>query len=127
MAVNNAASALKVNLFGLKPPCEAQYMKVTLSWGTKAGYAIDQGCYPGATWAKSLVYMSNRAKPEGGKIVKCAKLRFKYSKADKAYRASVPRSCIPKAGDRLKVRSSGNNYGSMTGGEAGPTRSLRRG
>lgn len=42
-------------------------MKVTLSWGTKAGYAIDQGCYPGATWAKSLVYMSNRAKPEGGK------------------------------------------------------------
>ena len=127
MVVNNAKTALKVDLFGFQPPCEAHYMKVVLDWGTKAGYEISNGCYPGATWAKSLSYLSDRSKPEGGKIVTCPKLRFSYSAADKSYRAHVPRTCIPKAGNRVRVSSSGDNYGSVTGGEAGPTRSLRRG
>jgi len=127
MVVNNAQTALKVNLFGFAPPCEAHYMKVVLDWGTKAGYQIENGCYPGATWAKTLTYLPNRSKPESAKIVSCPKLRFSYSEATKSHRAHVPRSCIPKAGNRLRVRSSGDNYGSMTGGEAGPTRSLRRG
>jgi hypothetical protein len=127
MVVDNAKSALKVNLFGFGPPCDAHYMSVILDWGTKAGYQVSNGCYPGATWEKSLSYLPDRSKPEGAKIVTCSKLRFGYSEADKSHRAYVPRSCIPKAGNRVKVRSSGDNYGSMTGGEAGPTRSLRRG
>jgi hypothetical protein len=127
MVVRNATSALKVKLYGFKPPCEAHYMKATLDWGTKAGYEIINGCYPGATWAKSLVYLPDRSKPEGGKLLRCPKFRFSHSAADGSYRAYVPRSCIPKAGNRVKVRSSGDNYGSMTGGTAGPTRSLRRG
>ena len=127
MVVNNAKTALKANLFGFGPPCDAHYMKVVLDWGTKAGYEISNGCYPGATWASALAYQPDRSKPEDAKIVSCPKLRFSYSEADKSYRAHVPRSCIPKAGNRVKVSGSGNNYGSMTGGEAGPTRSLRRG
>ena len=127
MVVNNATIALKVNLFGFGPPCDAHYMKVVLDWGTKAGYEISNGCYPGATWAKTLSYLPDRSKPEGAKIVTCPKLRFSYSEADKSHRAFVPRTCIPKAGNRVKVSSSGDNYGSVTGGEAGPTRSLRRG
>ncbi len=127
MVVNNATSAVKVNLFGFAPPCDAHYMRVTLEWGTKAGYEIDNGCYPGGTWAKSLVYLPDRSKPEGGKLLDCPKLRFSHSSTDGSHRAYVPRSCIPKAANRVKVRSSGDNYGSTTGGEAGPTRSLRRG
>ena len=127
MVVDNAKNALKVDLFGFGVPCDAHYMSVVVEWGTKAGYQISNGCYPGATWAKSLSYMPDRSKPEGGRIVTCPKLRFGYSEADKSYRAHVPRSCIPKAGNRVKVSSSGDNYGSVTGGEAGPTRSLRRG
>jgi len=127
MTVNNAETALKVNLFGFGPPCDAHYMRVIVDWGTKAGYQIDNGCYPGATWAKTLSYLPDRAKPESGKIVACPKLRFSYSEATGSHRAVVPRSCMPKAGNRLKVRASGDNYGSVTGGEAGPTRSLRRG
>ena len=71
--------------------------------------------------------MPDRSKPEGGRIVTSPKLRFGYSEADKSYRVDVSRSCIPKAGNRVRVSSSGDNYGSVTGGEAGPTRSLRRG
>jgi hypothetical protein len=127
MVVNNARTALKVTLHGFAAPCEAHYMSVKISWGTKAGYELTNGCYPGATWATGLSYLPKRAKPEGGKVANCPKLRFKYSKADKTYRAHVPRACIPKAADRIKVSSSGDNYGSVTGGEAGPTRSLRRG
>ncbi|MBA3407975.1 MAG: hypothetical protein H0U06_07940, partial [Solirubrobacterales bacterium] len=75
LVVNNATSAVKVNLFGFAPPCDAHYMRVTLEWGTKAGYEIDNGCYPGGTWAKSLVYLPDRSKPEGGKLLDCPKLR----------------------------------------------------
>jgi hypothetical protein len=127
MTVNNARTTLKVTLYGFGPPCDAHYMSVDLDWGTKAGYRIDNGCYSGATWTKTLSYLPDRSKPETGKIVACPKLRFGYSEADESHRASVPRSCMPKAGNRLKVRASGDNYGSVTGGEAGPTRSLRRG
>lgn len=127
MVVKNTRTALKVNLFGFGPPCDAHYMAVVVDWGTRAAYEITNGCYPGATWQKSLSYVPDRSKPEGGKLVTCPRLRFGYSRADRSYRAHVPRTCIPKAGNRLRVRSSGDNYGSVTGGEAGPTRSLRRG
>jgi hypothetical protein len=127
LVVNNAQKALKVNLYGFDPPCEAKYMKILITWGKKAAYAVDNGCYPGSTWAKSLVYMSNKAKPEGGKLVDCKKLRFRYVKSDGSHRAVVPRSCMPKARDKVKVSAYGNNFSSTTGGEAGPTKSLRRG
>jgi hypothetical protein len=127
MAVNNAQKELKVNLYGFDPPCEAKYMKIIVTWGKKAAYEIDNGCYPGGEWMKSLVYVPNKNKPDGHKLLKCSKLKFKYVKSDGSYRAVVPRSCMPKAADKVKVSSWGNNFSSTTGGEAGPTRSLRRG
>jgi len=33
MTVNNAEAALKVNLFGFGPPCDAHYMRVVVDWG----------------------------------------------------------------------------------------------
>ena len=127
LVVNNARSALKASLFGLGAPCDAKYMKLTVDWGTKAGYEIDNGCYPGATWSDSLVYLADRSAPEGGKIVDCPKLRFTWDEDAGAHRAKVPRSCIPKAGNKLRVRAEGVNFTSVTGGEAGPTKRLRRG
>jgi hypothetical protein len=102
-------------------------MKITVDWGTKAGYTIDNGCYPGGTWAHSLVYLADRSDAEGGKIIECPKLRFGWDEDAEAHRAKVPRSCIPKAGNRLRVRAEGLNFTSVTGGEAGPTKRLRRG
>ena len=65
LVVNNAKSALKASLFGLGAPCDAKYMKLTVDWGTKAGYEIDNGCYPGATWSDSLVYLADRSDARG--------------------------------------------------------------
>ncbi len=127
MVANNAQSALKVALFGLAAPCDAKYMKITVDWGTKAGYAIDNGCYSGGTWAHSLVYLADRSAGEGGKIIECPKLRFGWDEDAEAHRAKVPRSCMPKAGNKLRVRAEGLNFTSVTGGEAGPTKRLRRG
>ena len=128
LVVSNAQTKLKASLFGLGAPCdEAKYMKLVVDWGTKAGYEIDNGCYSGGTWAASLVYLADRAAPEGGTIVECPKLRFTWDAAAKAHRAKVPRSCIPKAGNKLRVRAEGVNFTSVTGGEAGPTKRLRRG
>ena len=101
-------------------------MKVVVDWGTKAGYQIENGCFSG-TWAKALAYLPDRSVPESAEIVECPKLRFKYAAASKSHRARVPRSCIPKAGNRLRVRSTGHDFGTLTGGEAGPTRRLKRG
>jgi hypothetical protein len=127
MVANNAQSALKVALFGLAAPCDAKYMKITVDWGTKAGYAVDNGCYPGGTWDHSLVYLADRSDAEGGKIIDCPRLRFGWDEEAEAHRAKVPRSCIPKAGNKLRVRAEGINFTSVTGGEAGPTKRLRRG
>jgi hypothetical protein len=127
MVANNAQSALKVSLFGLDAPCDAKYMKITVDWGTKAGYAIENGCYPGGTWDHSLVYLPDRSAGDGGKIIKCPKLRFSWDEDAETHRAKVPRSCIPKAGNKLRVRAEGLNFSSVTGGEAGPTKRLRRG
>jgi len=127
MVAKNGDSALKVSLVGLGAPCDAKYMKVTIDWGTKAGYAIDNGCYSGGTWAHSLVYLADRSNAEGGKLIECPKLRFSWDEDAEAHRAKVPRSCIPKAGDKLRVRAEGVNFTSVTGGEAGPTKRLRRG
>jgi hypothetical protein len=128
LVVNNAQTKLKASLFGIGAPCdEAKSIKLTIDWGTKAGYAIESGCYPGATWASSLVYMADRDAGQGGKILECAKFRFTWDADARAHRAKVPRSCIPKAGNKLRVRAEGVNYTSVTGGEAGPTKRLRRG
>ena len=96
LVVNNAKTKLKASLFGLGAPCDAKYMKLVVDWGTKAGYEIDNGCYPGGTWAASLVYLADRAVPEGGKIVECPKLRFTWDAAAKAHRAKVRGAASPR-------------------------------
>ena len=62
------------------------------------------------------------------KRVSCGGFRLKYDAGETAWRATIPRSCIPKAPDRIRVESEGVNYaGSAIPGQAGPTRLLRRG
>lgn len=127
LTASNATKALTVKVFGLKPPCAAQHLKITVLWGTKSAYLAEAGCFPGATWDTGLFYLPTRATPESARAVSCAGFRLRYDAAGKFYRLVLPRSCMGKAPDRIRVRSEGNNYGSMTGGTAGPTRLLRRG
>lgn len=128
MYVNNAQNAVTIKVYGLGAPCGgAQKINIRVQWGDTAAYQAEAGCYSAEWGGKELYYLPHRGDPESARKVDCSGFRLTYNSADGFYRAFVPRSCMPRADNRVKVSSSGNNYGSMTGGSAGPTRSLRRG
>jgi hypothetical protein len=127
MSVNNGDRAVTVKLRGFAAPCEAHYFKIVVFWGKKRAYQADAGCYPGGTWATSLYYLPNRDKGESGVPVGCKRFKIAYKEDRGIYRAFMPRKCLGKAPDRIRVRASGDNYGSTTGGSAGPTKALARG
>jgi hypothetical protein len=128
MVVKNNQSAVVTKVWGLGPKCGgAQYLFVYIMWAdSKAAYQVDGSCIE-AGWHKGLFYMADRTHPENSKQVDCDGLKMNFSADTKAYTVTVPRSCIPKADNRIKVKARGHNYGSMVEGKAGPTRLLRRG
>jgi hypothetical protein len=129
MTAANGQDSVKVKLVGLRGPCDAKQFTIDIFWGTKPTYQVQAACTAGTTWTRGLYYDGDRR--DGGwaeKRVSCGGFRLKYDAPEKAWRAVVPRSCIPKAPDRIRVESEGINYaGSAIPGEAGPTRLLRRG
>jgi hypothetical protein len=127
MYVKNGSSALVTKVFGFKGACQAHYFRIQIFWGQKAAYQADGGCYPGGQWITSLYFFSDRNAGSGGTKVKCGQFRLTYNATERSWRAFVPRSCLVKAPNRVRVKSDGDNYGSTTGGEAGPTRALGRG
>lgn len=126
MAVKNGDRAVITKVFGLSEPCEAQYLEVVIFWGKKKAYEASAGCYSG-TWAKGLYYQPNRNKPETGMPVGCDKFKIVYNAKRGFYRVVVGRTCLKSAPDKLRVRSEGHDFGTLTGGAAGPTKALRRG
>lgn len=127
MFVKNGSGAVTTKVYGFLGPCEAHYFKILIFWGQKAAYQADGGCYPGGQWITSLYYLADRNSGSGGKKVKCGKFRLTYNATEKSWRAFIPRRCMGRAPDRVRVKSDGDNYGSTRGGEAGPTRALRQG
>ena len=86
---------------------------------------MNGGCVSGE-WSRGLFYLADAQNPENSsKKQPCSGLKVVYS--DGAVQVRVPRSCIRKAGSRVRVRAEGQNFGTMTGGTAGPTKPLRRG
>ena len=130
MAANNAQGAVKVNLFGFRGPCDAKQFTIDVFWGRKT-YQVQAACTAGTTWTRGLYYDADRTDDNGALAenrVQCGGFRLKYKSADKYWRAVLPRECLSKAPDRVRVKSEGVNYaGSAIPGEAGPTRRLRRG
>ena len=128
MRAVNATKAVKVKLFGLDEPCGgAQYFNVQVRWGRKAAYEVAAGCYGGTDWGSGLFYLPDRSDPQTVREVACDSLKVTYN-ADKGFhRIVIPRSCMKKANDRVRVWAEGHNYGTVTGGSAGPTKLLDRG
>jgi hypothetical protein len=126
MAVNNGQTALTTKVFGLGKPCGgAQYVHVHVLWGTQPEYEVDGDCIQGA-WYKGLFYRSDRDGSDS-KEVNCPDFKLTYNSTGHFYKVFIPRSCMGKANNRVKVRADAVEYGSTTGGEAGPTKLLGRG
>ena len=131
MVANNAQGAVKVKLFGFGGPCSAKQFTIDVFWGTKPTYQVQAACTAGTTWTRGLYYDADRTDDQGALAenrVECDGFRLKYNATDKFWRAVLPRDCLSKAPDRIRVKSEGVNYaGSAIPGEAGPTDRLRRG
>lgn len=125
IVVDNGNRAVSTKVFGLGKPCVgAKFISVKVQ--NKRGktlYTGEAGCYPGPTdmvWKTGLY-------DRGGSKVKCGKFSISRIKSNGAYRVLMPRGCLSNAPNRIKVEVDAQNWGSVTGGHAGPTKLLGRG
>jgi hypothetical protein len=100
-------------------PCSIKYLKATFRDKDGTTYSVDGGCYPGAVWAASLT--------RGNKLVDCGGLSLGYNADKGVWTAKVPRGCLKKLADRIKVTESYVDDYSPNPGYAGPTKYVARG
>ena len=127
MVASNGTSSVTTKVFGLKRPCGGAWFLhvfVTAADGTPL-YKAEGGCYS-AEWHTSLWYTPTGA-PEDYVAVDCAGFSFTRNRTTGAYKVVMPRSCLGNAPNRVRVEADGANYGTLTGGHAGPTKVLSRG
>lgn len=128
IVVNNATNALTTKVFGIGRPCkEAKSLQVNVQ--NRRGrllFMAEAGCYGASTWGTGL-YSTTTGKPEDATEVTCGKFVFARSPKTGAYRIVIPRKCMAGAPNKLRVEVDGLNFGSASGGHAGPTKALRRG
>ena len=128
MVADNGSKTLTVKLFGFKGPCQAKQFDITIMWATKPAYDVQAACTAGTTWNRALYYAADRSQGFGTKKVSCRGFKLTYASAGSVWTAVIPRTCISKAANRIRVKAEGINYsGSAMPGIAGPTRLLARG
>jgi hypothetical protein len=127
MTASNGSNAVTTKVFGLERPCGgAQYLHVlVLNRTGKLLYQAEGSCIS-AEWHTGLFYTSTGV-PEDATSVRCPNFSFTRSATTGAFRVEMPRGCLDHAPGRVKVKVEGANYGTTTGGAAGPTRLLTRG
>jgi hypothetical protein len=120
MTANNGQSALTTKVYGLGNKCVARFLRVDIRYGQGQKYHVEAGCTTTRTWFQYLFFKQSQ--------VRCPKFAMTYTAATSAWRVFIPRSCLSRAPDRLKVYAEGANAaGNALPGIAGPTKSLRRG
>ncbi len=127
MVANNATDVLTAKVFGLGPRCGgAQYLHVLVKdrYG-KLRYEADGDCIS-AQWYIGLYYTSTGVR-EDETAVNCPGFAITRNSTSGTYLALMPRTCLGNAPNRVKLQAEGANYGTMTGGTAGPTKLLNRG
>jgi hypothetical protein len=127
MVADNGTSSVTTKVFGLKRPCGgAQYLHVHITKGDGTLlYKAEGGCYS-AEWLTSLWYTPTGAE-EDYEAVDCPGFSFTRNRTTGAYKVVMPRTCLVNAPNRVRVDADGQNYGTLTGGQAGPTKVLSRG
>ena len=117
LVAKNGTEAVVVKIFGAGGKCDIRYVAATLRGTDGVRYKASGGCYPGGQWILGL--------SKGTKLVSCGSGRLAYNATGGFWRFTVPRSCLGKLTDKIKV--SGELTFSAMPGEAGPTTWVRRG
>ena len=125
LVAKNGASTAVAKVFGLSKPCEAQYLHLTISSKRAGQYRAEGSCIQGS-WYKGLYYHAS-ADDQNPKKVTCGGFKFTYNADHHFYKVVMPRSCLSHAPNRIRMSAEGMDYGSGSGGSAGPTKLLDRG
>jgi hypothetical protein len=121
--VNNGSSAVVAKVYGSNIECGvSRWVKIVMRDGDGTKYTAMGGCYPGdpasgGGWHKSL--------ERGSSLVTCGGFKLKYITTGGFWRFEVPRSCLNKLANRIKVEA--ELVATAMPGSAGPTRFLSRG
>ena len=116
MVASNKSDAVIVKVFGPGGRCDIRFVAATLKGTNGATYQTSGGCYSGQ-WILGL--------SKGTKAVTCGGDRLAYNTTGGFWRFSVPRTCLGRLTDKIKV-SAELTFSAMPGA-AGPTGWIRRG
>jgi hypothetical protein len=126
MAVSNGQDAVVAKVHGPGNPCNVvRWVKIRFRDQDGTRYTADGACLPGdpasgGGWHKSLA--------RGTNLVACGGYRLKYNATGAFWRFEIPRSCLTKLGNSIKVTAGELvTTTSAIPGEAGPTGWLSRG
>lgn len=120
MTANNGRAALTTKIYGLGKKCDARILRLDIRYGTGQKYHVEAGCNTAKKWFQYLFYKQSQPK--------CADFSMTYQTAGRYWRIFIPRSCLKRAPDRIRVYAEGWNFsGNLFPGIAGPTRLLKRG
>ena len=116
MVASNTSDAVIVKVFGPGSKCDIRFVAATLKGTNGATYQASGGCYSGQ-WILGLT--------KGTKAVTCGGDRLAYNTTGGFWRFSVPRTCLGRLTDKIKV-SAELTFSAMPGAAA-PTGWIRRG
>lgn len=119
MFVNNGTSAVVVKVFGPGGKANVRWVNIRLRGYDGVTYVAQGGWYPGEVWAKSL--------SRGTNSVACGGFTLTYNSTYDFWRFYIPRTCLGRLTNRIKVRAELVTPTSATPGAAGPTAWLLRG
>jgi hypothetical protein len=119
LVVNNAAKNLIFKIHAPGGACSIKYVSVKFRDRDGTRYALNGGCYPGATWAVSL--------ERGANLIDCADLRLRYNTDKGVWTGTIPRDCLRGLGAAVKVTESYVDDYSPTINEVSGTGYVRQG
>jgi hypothetical protein len=118
MFVNNGTSAVVVKVFGPGGKANVRWVNIRLRGYDGVTY-VAQGAWYGETWAKSI--------SRGQSSVACGGFTLTYNSTYHFWRFYIPRTCLGRLTNRIKVRAELITPASAIPGAAGPTIWLSRG
>ena len=94
LVASNKSDAVIIKVFGPGGKCDVRFVAATLKGTNGATYQTSGGCYSGR-WILGL--------SKGTKLVTCGGDRLSYNTTGRFWRFSVPRTCLGRLTDKIKV------------------------
>jgi len=98
LVVNNGNNNVTFRIHAPGGKCDIRYLKVAFRDRDGTRYAMEAGCYPGATWAANIV--------RGDRLIDCGRFTLRFDADKSVWTATIPRNCLARLGAAIKVTAS---------------------